>query len=151
MTFPAAENNQCFLGNPNIHHNCRQLYTRGEEEKCLMCETQHYPSAHVSNKLAFCVPKDFYKLYADTDAGTAVIDYQKLVFCELWDYEQQRCLKCKIKKVISSEGRCVDTCEEGERLETFKFNTSSSDEVHLESYFQCTDSNDNYGVGGEHD
>jgi hypothetical protein len=124
------------------------MSTLGEQEKCLVCETQHYPSAHVSNKLAFCVSRDYYKLYVDNNAGTATIDYEKLVFCELWDYEEQKCLKCKIKKVINSQGKCMDTCEDGERLMTFKFNTSSSDEVHLSNYFQCTDSNESYGVGG---
>lgn len=113
-----------------------------------MCDTQHYPAAHVSNKLAFCVARDFYKLFADSNAGTAVVDYQKLTFCELWDFETQKCRKCKIKKVISEEGRCMDTCAENKRLETFKFNTGSSDEVFMENYFQCTDSNENYGVGG---
>ena len=148
VSFPAATDNKCFLGNPNIHYQCRELETLGEQEKCKVCETQHYPSAHVSNKLAFCVPRDYYKLYSDTDSGTAIIDYEKLVFCELWDYQEQKCRKCKIKKVISSSGKCMDSCGDDERLETFKFNLGSSDEIHLEHYFQCSDLNENYGVGG---
>ena len=148
VTYPAQVDNKCYLGNPNIHYNCKQLYTLGEFEKCTMCDTQHYPTAHVSNKLAFCVPRDFYKLYANSSSQSVTVDYEKLVFCELWDYEQQRCLKCKIKKVISSEGKCVDSCEDDERLETFNFNKDSADEVFLKHYFQCTDINENYGTGG---
>ena len=66
VSFPASIDNKCYLGNPNIHHKCRELETLGEQEKCKVCDTQHYPSAHVSNKIAFCVPRDYYKLYSDT-------------------------------------------------------------------------------------
>jgi hypothetical protein len=150
VAFPNAENNKCYLGNPNIHKNCKELQTSEEFEKCTVCDVQNYPRAHVSNKLAFCVPRDFYKLYSNTTNGTVNMDYEKINFCELWDYEEQRCLKCKIRKVISHEGKCVDTCGDDERLETFKFNKDSSDEIYLQHYFQCTDSNENYGTGGNY-
>ena len=148
VAFSKRVDNKCFLGNVNISHNCKELYSYEEEESCKVCETQHYSVAHVSNKIAYCVPRTYYKLYANSLTGTADIDYEKLVFCELWDFEMQICRRCKIKKVISSLGKCEDVCGTSERLQTYNLNTSTSDEVHISKYFSCTEANENYGISG---
>lgn len=148
VTFPQKENNKCYLGNPNIHYQCRSLFSEEESEKCLICETQHYSFNHVSNKLGFCVPKSFYKLHADDVSGEINIDYDKLNFCELWDYEKDICTKCKIKKVVQKNGRCGDICDENERLSTYNLDKTVNDEVFMMDYFSCTSKNEFYGTSG---
>lgn len=149
VAFPESIGNKCYLGNKNVHFNCREFKTQGDLENCTVCETNHYLYSHVSTKIAFCVPRDYYKLFADKSNGTVAVDQSMLSFCELWDSSTRVCKRCKIKKVIDMNGRCVDECTTGQRLLTYRFNKEFNDEYYIDQYFSCTEDSEAYKVSSK--